>query len=230
MNEQDHQLLSQYLDGELDAFSTRSLEQRLDAEPELKAALNRLGELDDRVKQAFAGTAEAPEHVRALLRPASNVVAFPQRTARPSWQYALAASLIAAAGLVLAPQWQQSTTTGPTLASVMESTPSMASGWEMLSDGSQVRPVLSFSASNGNWCREFLVSKEGEGQRGVACREAGEWQTKVLASAELPGTASEFRPAGAGDADIVAKYLADNAQGIALSATEEQALIGGNWE
>ena len=230
MNEQDYQLLSQYLDGELDAFSVRKLEQRLAAEPELQATLDRLGELDGRVKQAFAGTDEVPEQVATMLRPASNVVAFPERKARPSWQYAVAASLIAAAGLILAPQWQQQGPTGPTLASIMESSPSMASGWETLSDGRQVRPVLSFSATDGNWCREFLVNENGEGQRGVACREAGEWQTKVLAAAELPGTTSEFRPAGAGDADIVADYLAENAKGIALSAAEEQALIEGNWE
>ena len=43
MNDNDFELLSQYLDGELDTFSARRLEQRLAAEPELAASLQRPG-------------------------------------------------------------------------------------------------------------------------------------------------------------------------------------------
>lgn len=230
MNEQDYQLLSQYLDGELNDLAARQLERRLQSEPQLQATLTEMGELDERVKQAFAGTDKAPEQVAAMLRPAGNVVAFPQRKQRPGWHYAVAASLVAAAGVLLAPQWQQTAPGGPTLADILQSTPSMADGWKTLADGNEVRPVLSFSSVDGNWCREYLLSASGEGQRGVACLEAGQWNTRVLAEAELPGSASEFRPAGAGDADAVADFLADHADGIALSAADEQALIESNWE
>ena len=106
----------------------------------------------------------------------------------------------------------------------------MAEGFETLNDGSEVRPVLSFQSVDGHWCREYLLSISGEGQRGVACRQAGQWQTRIVAATELPGSASEFRPAGAGDADAVANFLADNATGIALGAADEQALIKANWE
>ena len=47
MNEQDYELLSQYLDQELDDDTTRRLEQRLTAEPDLQDTLNRLGSLDN---------------------------------------------------------------------------------------------------------------------------------------------------------------------------------------
>ena len=230
MNEQDYQLLSQYLDGELNEIAARQLEQRLQAEPLLQTTLNEMGRLDSRVKQAFAGTDKAPEQVVAMVRPTSNVVAFPQRKQRPAWQYAVAASLVAAAGVLLAPQWQQDSPAGPTLASILETTPSMAEGWKTLADGIEVRPVLSFQSIDGNWCREYLLSASGEGQRGIACREAGQWNTRVAAPAPLPGSATEFRPAGAGDADAVANFLADNADGIALGSAQEQAVIEANWE
>lgn len=230
MNEQDYQLLSQYLDGELNQIAARQLEQRLQTEPQLQATLNEMGTLDSRVKQAFAGTDKAPEQLVAMVRPASNVVALSQRKHRPAWQYAVAASLVAAAGVLLAPQWQPDSPAGPTLAGILETTPSMAEGWKTLADGKEVRPVLSFQSFDGNWCREYLLSASGEGQRGIACREAGQWNTRVAVPAQLPGSTTEFRPAGAGDADAVANFLADNADGIALGAAQEQAVINANWE
>jgi hypothetical protein len=229
MNEQDYELLSQHLDQELDDDTTFRLEQRLSAEPDLQDALNRLGNLDNRLRQAYAGTDKAPKHILDMLRPTpANVVAFPQRR-RPAWQYAVAASLIAAAGLVLAPQWQAPATTAPSLASVLETTPSMADGWKALADGREMRPVLSFKAVDGTWCREYLVALEGAAEHGVACRDDGRWNTRVLAPTSIPGDASDFRPAGAGDSDVVTNYLAEKAEGIALNAAAEKSIISSNW-
>ena len=105
----------------------------------------------------------------------------------------------------------------------------MATGWEAIADGRQVRPVLSFKDQDGNWCREFLVSQGEDSSRGVACRQQGAWNTQVLATADIPGEASDFRPAGAGDADAVADYMTEHAAGIALSANEEAELIENDW-
>ena len=231
MNEQDYQLVSQYLDGEMDDLTARRFEQRLSSEPDLKATLSQMGAQDQRIKQAFIGTEHAPEQILDILRPSpSNVVALPQRSDRPAWQYAVAASLVAAAGLLLTPNWQASTPSGSSLASVLESSPSMANGWETLSDGREVRPVLSFREVDGAWCREYLMVDADAAKRGVACRDDGQWNTRVLAATDIPGDASDFRPAGAGDADEVASYLAEHAAGIALSASDEQALIAADWE
>lgn len=230
MTNQDYELLSQYLDQELDDLAARRLEQRLASDPALQATLSRLKEVDKRVKHAFTGTNQAPGHLVEMLRPAqSNVVAFPQRS-RPVWHYAVAASLVAAVGLVLAPKWQESAPSGPSLASVLEATPSMADGWKTLSDGREVRPVLSFREVDGTWCREYLISVAGAGEHGVACRDDGHWNTRVLAPTDIPGDASDFRPAGAGDSDEVTEYLTERADGIALSASAEESLIASNWK
>lgn len=230
MKDQDLELLSQYLDGELDIFSSRKLEQRLNVEPELAETLSQLQLQHSTIQSAYSDKAQVPGRVKAMLEPDGNVVALPQRSRRPAWQYAVAASLVAAAGLVMTPSWQESPISEKNLASVLESSPSMASGWESLDDGLLVRPVLSFQDTEGHWCREFLVSGKEQSSRGVACREQGAWNTHVLADADIPGDAGSYRPAGAGDAQAVTDYVADNAAGISLSAAEEAALIESHWD
>ncbi len=228
MSDQDYELLSQYLDGELDSLSRHRLEQRLAEEPALQSLLERLQAQDEALRAAHQDTDGVPARIRALL--GGNVVAFPkQRGQRPAWQYAVAASLVAAAGLLLTPSWDRTPSNAVNLANVLEEAPSMASGWIAMDDGSQVRPVLSFRDTDGNWCREYLLSTGSEAARGVACRQDSEWNTAILVTADIPGSAGDFRPAGAGDADAIADYMADKAAGIALSATEEAELIASDW-
>ncbi len=235
MNEQDYQLISRYVDGELDDVSVQRLEQRLAAEPGLRDTLDQFRALDSKLRHTFRDTDTVPERVQAMVRPAAEsaesvVVPFTRRQSRPTWHYAVAASLVAAAGLLLTPQWQDSNPGAPTLASVLETTPSTASDWASLADGRQIRPVLSFRSVDGEWCREYLVAMENSGERGVACRHDGQWQVRVTATAQIPGGASEFRPAGAGDADVIADFLAEQADDIALSAAEEHAVIAKGWQ
>lgn len=230
MKDQDFELLSQYLDGELDIFTSRKLQQRITEEPELRATLKQLQAQNADVQAAFTGTDQAPAHVSSLLKPSSNVVALPPRSPRPAWQYAVAASLVAAAGLLLTPDWQQTPAGDAMLATVLEQAPSMSSGWESLEDGRQVRPVLSFKGGDGQWCREYLVSTSEQASRGVACRDNTGWNTVVIAATQIPGSANDFRPAGSADAEVIANYISENADGIALSASEEAEKIAGHWK
>jgi len=230
MKDQDFELISRYLDGELDSLAARRLEKRFAAEPELAATLARLTEQDERIRSALNSADKVPAHVYAMLKPQTNVVALPRSATRPAWQYAVAASLVAAVALVLMPSWQQAPGNDTLLANVLESAPSMPEGWLELEDGSQVRPVLSFEDVDGQWCREYLLSNESQSQRGVACRQDGEWQTLVIADAQIPGDNGDYRPAGSGDTDAVAQFLAERAQGIALSADEEAERLATNWK
>jgi hypothetical protein len=138
---------------------------------------------------------------------------------------------VAAAGLILAPQWQEGDHSGADLlASALETTPSSNDGWEVLADGRKLRPVLSFSSLQGHWCREFLVAQDADINRGVACRAEGRWQTRVIAAAQAPGTPTDYRPAGATDADIVATFIDTQAANIPLSLVQEADLIARGWE
>ena len=69
MNDKDYELVSQYIDGEMDDLTARRFEQRLSSEPDLKATLSQMEVQDQRIKQAFIGTEHAPEKILDMLRP-----------------------------------------------------------------------------------------------------------------------------------------------------------------
>lgn len=237
MTDHDYEILSQYLDGELPAEETRELERRLAAETPLRETLDRLRRADDHVR-ALAnapGCDRVPLHIAAMLEaPRDTVVPFPSPRGRTGVGLAIAASLVAAAGLLLAPQWQDSQNDGTRdslVAGALESTPSSADGWTALADGSQLRPVLSFAGTDGHWCREYQLNAGEQHWRGVACRDEAGWHTALLVDDKtLAANANAYQPAGAGDVDAISAFIDDHATDIPLSASEEAALIANDWQ
>lgn len=235
MTDRDYELLSQYLDGELDAGARAALDKRLAAEPGLADLLARLRRLDAEVAASVCASAtdSVPAHVTALLSDDGKVVPFPRPLRRAAWPAALAASLVAAVALLLLPGedvQQPLTGSDALLAGALESEPSRAEGWVTLADGRTLQPVLTFPDRDGNWCREFLLRDGDQDWRGVACREAGSWETQVVARETFLAAEEAYRPAGAGDSDKVAGFITRNAADIALGAREEQALIASSWQ
>jgi len=232
MKEQDYELLSQYLDGELAGPEAQVVRERLLAEPQLRATFERLRSVNNRVAEAFnaPGVETVPAQVTALLDNAETRGNPGTQARRAGWGLAVAASLLAAAGLLLAPDWRQPAGEDPQLAELLEHTPSRGQGWDTLPDGRQVRPLLSFQNKTGGWCREYLVSDAGITWRGVACRSAGNWSTEVLAAAQRPGTGSEYRPASAGDSDEIASFISTHAADIAISLEQEASIIARQWQ
>ena len=235
MTDRDFEQLSQYLDDELDSEARAALEQRLAAEPGLADLLARLRRLDGQVAASVCASAtdSVPEHVAALLRDDRNVVPLRRPLHRAVWPAALAASVVAAVALLLVPGedgQQPLTGSDALLAGALESEPSRAGGWIALADGRALQPVLTFPDRDGNWCREFLLRDDDQDWRGVACREAGRWETQVVARETFLAAEEAYRPAGAGDNDKVAGFITRNAADIALGAGEEQALIASDWQ
>jgi hypothetical protein len=237
VSQQDYELLSQYLDGELPGKS--DLEQRLAAEPELRAVLERMQAQDSRLHSAFnkADVEHVPASITRLLQPVpADVLARPRR-ATPAWGYALAASLAVAVCGTLLSQWGEQGSHGGTagldsaLAAALENTPSSGSDWLALPDNRAVRPVLSFQSNNGQWCREYLLSNAGSHWHGVACRTSNDgWANGILAATGPSGSASEYRPAGAANPEQVSAYIELQAGGIPLSAEQEKQLIEQHWQ
>ncbi|MEH6516444.1 MAG: hypothetical protein V7742_07160 [Halioglobus sp.] len=235
MNNQDYELLSQYIDGELDATATAQLQHRLDQDVSLRQSLQAMQALNTRVHAAFLNTDTVPGHIPDLLgKKQSNVVAFPQINRQSGWGFAIAASLLAASGLLMFQNGGQMAGSFPEqdalISSVLDQAPSRGEGWDTLEDGSDFRPVLSFQTVSGQWCREYLLHSEASTGRGVACHTDGEWMTAVFSSQSQPGTTTEYRPAGANDADAVAHFIADQAASVALSASEETQMIAKDWQ
>lgn len=236
VTEQDYELLSQYLDGELSAAATSQLQQRLATERGLQGLLERLQASDASLKSAFERPAlsAVPPHIVDLVQPPASPVIIPlphRRTAQ--WGFALAASLAVAVCGTLLSQWGGNgaqMTVDASLAQALEHTPSSGTAWQALPDGRQVRSVLSFQSHSGDWCREYIVASEQGNQHGVACRTAGDWSNTALAAVATVMDAGDYRPAGAANPDEIADFINAQAADIPLSAEQETQLIDRNWQ
>ncbi|MFT5710103.1 MAG: negative regulator of sigma E activity [Halioglobus sp.] len=249
MNNQDEQLLSQYLDGELNADQSTQLEQRLEQEPQLLCSLQRMQALNKTLKSTFntpLARSVPARIINMLARPdvqpsedrqaSGTVVPFPGKQRKARWSFAIAASIVAASGLLLVQgsgqQLADTSSTGsdPVLAQILQTTPSRGDGWNTLSDGRQIRPLLSYARIEGGWCREYLLSDQDASWHGVACKAGeGDWKTEILDSQGAAESEGEYRTAGANDSDEVARFMDTSAKGIALSAEKEEELIATQW-
>jgi len=240
MSEHKHELLSQYLDGELNASEALELERALDGDPALRTTLEHMQDIDASLRSAFKGdfTDTVPAHITQMLAPQTNIVAFTPRVsgakAKASWGLAIAASLMAASGLLMFQQSQVATTDqgmDSLIAQELEHTPSRADGWNLLADGRKMRPVLSFLSKSNGWCREFLIADQGVHMRGVACKQESHWVNAVIApvDSQVSDAAMDYRTAGADDVDAVQAFVDSQADDIPLGLTAEAELIEGRW-
>jgi hypothetical protein len=243
LTDTDIELLSQYIDGELEAPEARRLEERLSAEPALQIALVHFEELNQRLRDALTEHATIPEAVTKLLENpvqtnpggAGKVLPFPQgqgprREARSfGWPAALAASLVAAVALGLLVSTQDAGQPGlpgndARVAGALDRQPS-GGGWTALGDGRELQAVLTFPHQDGRWCREYLLRGGDADWRAVACRDDNTWVTQAAGLESFLDAESAYRPAGAGDAAAVAVFINQNAADIALGRSDEQALL-----
>ena len=229
----DDHLLSMYVDNELDAERTIALIGRLRSEPALRTRLSAMETNDSFIKKAYTQPETAvPEHLAPMVA-ATNVTIL--GTAR-RWQrwasVAVAASFATAVALVVSVN--QSDVFNPMamdaqLAQALEQSPSRAQGWDALGDDRQFRSVLTFPAADGRWCREFLLAQSESHWRAVACRDNGEWVNQVVGSEVFLEQETQYRPAGAGDSEQVARFIDETATDVALGPQQEAALISSGW-
>lgn len=239
INVQDNELLSRYLDGELNQAEHSSLQARLEAEPLLAAYLQRLQRVDQLLQATLRAEGAVPVQVVAMLAPEqSNVVQLsPRREQR--WSYAVAASLFAGLALLGGQQWVGVASSNllvpdiaqaPAFSEILEQQASSASNWYPVAGDVHMRPLLTFASSGGTWCREFLANQASESWRGIACRRGAHWDVELLV--QSPGLAAEntgYQTASADSAELVASYIHDNSQDIPLGLQQEMALIANSW-
>ena len=233
MRVDDDHLLSMYIDGELDAERTIALAGRLKVDPSLRARLSAMENNDRLIKKIFIGQSNEHEQELAALVRAENVVTLKRGARWREWTTgAIAASVIAAAALSLIiqqPSEFNPMTMDVRLAQALEHSPSRASGWEVLDEDRDFRSVLTFPAADGRWCREFLLAHDESHWRGVACRDKGTWVNQVVGSEVFLEQETQYRPAGAGDTEKVARFIDDTAADVALGPQQEAALIASGW-
>ena len=228
----DDHLLSMYIDKELDAERTIALVTRLQRDASLRARLTSMEANDAALRKLVKGKASVPEHLAPLVK-ADNVTIMP--SAR-NWIHPAGVALAAGFAVVVAlvsslnrADVFNPMTMDPQLASALEHSPSQATGWERLENGRDFRSVLTFPAADGRWCREFLLAQDESHWRGVACRDNGKWESQVVGSEVFLEQETQYRPAGAGDSEQVARFIDETAADVALGPQQEAALISSGW-
>lgn len=253
LNDQDIELLSRYLDGELPPSDSRRLETRLRDEAALQQGLIGIEGLNQRLRDALNERATIPAALLDRLADATMVEAgaaavaaggngkvlpFPDRRAAAAvqkprlWPAAMAASLVGAVavGLVMtAVQHDNGLPGNDRLVSTALDRQLSGRGWTTLDDGRELQPVLTFPHQDGRWCREYLLRGGDADWRAVACRDDSRWVTQAAGLEAYLDNGDAYRPAGAGDAAPVAVFISQHAADIALGTEEESALLA-RWQ
>ena len=247
----DMELLNAYLDGELPAEVRADFERRLGSEPALAAALERLRQGDDLLRQAVplpsidaarlarlglteSGRADpsAPQadgHVVSIgKRPKAANDGWPRRT---GWAWmgggALAASVVFAVVLLRTNAPGDALEGDAAFQTAMSDLPSRMSA--PVGSGGEVSPVLTVPQRGGGYCREFALRGSAPAQ-GVACQNDGRWDVLALVADGAPATDDgEIVTAGSTASADVDRVIAERRNGDPLSAAAEKALIDGRW-
>ena len=198
------EILSSYMDGELDPETRAAVEESLAIDPASRALIRDFREEQAVLQNAFNAPLEEPAPARLTRTINRHRIEAPGRgrwrRGAPSWnpQWALAAGLIAGLGIGAGLVFTQ--VSGPSniasnavlhplydnaIGAALESTPS-GSSTRASEPGPLVRriePRLSFQARDGRYCREFSERIEDTRRidtgNGVACRGAeGRWVTE----------------------------------------------------
>lgn len=231
MNEQDLDLLSAYLDGELSSEDAVNVKSRLLAEPAFREAHDSLL-ANDELMMAFAAQMNSrpvPSSVDTLLQP--KLVGIPavgdtdtvataateptsvHASGQQQW-LAMAAAVLVAVGLI---GFQLSESDVPSIENTL-------SGQSFGTEVGDTLVVATFMTSGGEVCRELKSAVS----RSIVCRADKQWQTTL----EVPVSASAdgfFQPAGENDVTTIDAYVMANKSGDALTAEQEQALIAAGW-
>ncbi len=93
--------------------------------------------------------------------------------------------------------------------------------------GAAFRPVLSFRATDGSFCREFEAGSALRSVHGVACRDAGQWTVRAMISGAALDIAdgSGFQTASAADAALIADFIDGVIEGDPFDLDDEAAAL-----
>lgn len=236
--------ITAFLDGVMAPDDQRAFEAEMEADPALAARVEQMLGNDELLREAFSGPMEqgvddvllarmglapaAPQVIDLSARRAAKKTAsanhHPGSWAR--WRLPLGGALAAGLALALMLNTQRASDQGG-FAGVMETTPS--GQLARLEDGRTVKPVLTFRAGDGRYCREFALGDA----TGIACkgRGHGSWRIEALDGAAVRlGEADRIElAAGASGAGLEQAY-ARLGGSDPLGKAAEAALISRKWQ
>lgn len=245
----DDEILTAYVDGEVDAKLRADIDAAIATDPELAHRVERHRAVRAKVAGAFAKVLDQPlpdQLMRAARgAPATataasrgNVLQFPARPSRapsPPWRGrewgAMAASLLLGALI----SWQLLATGdgAPIVAGkdslVAHGSLAHALDAQLASEQRGGEPVLiglTFRAHDGNYCRSFEI--RATRTSGLACRAGSEWQ--VTATDSTTAAAGQMQQAGSALSPAILRAIEARVEGSALDADAERAAQTAGWK
>ncbi len=205
MNWSDEQL-SAFLDAELPGTEMEALRDALAEDGALADRLAALAAADAAVVRAYGkiDNEPLPESVQGLLaradarddRAPSSRQSQTRLLAMPWPRAAVAAGIALVVGLGLGQNWDTPATTWTEVAAVLEQQPSGQS--YPLSEDARVKPRLTYRDQQGDYCRQYVLSRDGSTEEAIACRREGSWEPVLTIHRENVREAGPYRTATGG--------------------------------
>lgn len=192
MSPEDQELLSAYLDNELDQEQRALVQRRLLSEPEFNAACQKLQQLQQSLKKAYPAqqNTPVPESILQLLQDSDEEAGGPQEASSKKytkvfWMLPLAASVAAVfiATSYLTKQDILEADPWPKVAQQLDTTHDMEI--TKINDGLSMVVLQSFTHVDGRPCREYQRKDDEQVVHAIACKSPQRWQREVIVEASL---------------------------------------------
>ena len=247
LSEQDNELISALLDGELSTEQSTELKARLLREPELNELYQAQKQLDEQLKAAFSDTGNEPmpDALADLLAPdpadsqATQVAApatLPTQAANDEapgnrWGFMAVAACLAMV-TVFSFFGYQSGEVDPLqglVAQHLESTSAMTP--VQLNEDTRFLVMQSFVDRNDRVCREYLVQQTGQKIHSVACRVKGAWQLQVTERTDTAAQGEHYQTATGETPEMgkIDKYLNKVSRSEPMAPELEATVMQGGW-
>lgn len=230
LSEQDHQLISASLDGELAPEQDLAFKRRLLQEPELNKQYQAFKALGQDLKSTFGDIAATPvpQELSALLAGDKKVEdnKAPQNN---QWRFLALAASVAAIGL-LSFFGLQSTSNKEILVAItraLDTQPSMEV--MQLDPNSQFIVLQSFRHNDGRVCREYQISDTNNQSHAIACKKNQRWQLEVTHNSVVAKLEHTVTATGE-ESETIEQYLKGAVKGEFLTTDDEMTQIKRNWQ
>ena len=207
MKQDDYDLLSQFIDGELDTAQATEVRHRLLAEPELNGLYQQLKALNDSVKSAMPDFHNEPvsDELAQLLNLNNQA-----KSSDTSWRHLLPLAASVAVVFVMGYLFisQPFDSNGMAIKGSMLSKVADDENW-LSENGTEVVVVQSYQNNEQNLCREYYAKEDSKVEHGVSCYQQGQWQKQVFAIKD--SDSEQYYVTASSDYNDVEQFIADNA-------------------
>lgn len=224
------ELLSAYLDGELDETKRALVENWLANDKGAAARLDRMSNADALLRRAIPKVApDAADPIAALImgRPSANVIPI-----RRTWGRQAAALAAACVMGVLVGRLGAANNDAPApgmelnaaIQQILDTAPSGESAPIM---GGEMQVALTFETESGDVCRQFRTSSGARAADALACRDGADW--RLIVQAEAPADEEGVYRTASADASPIEAAVSAMGGVTVLSEREERVLMSSNW-